>query len=558
MPRGLPTRAIARLGLALMLIVAAAVSPALAQKRPNILVILVDDMGFSDTSPYGAEVHTPNIAQLANQGMMLTNFHASAYCAPTRGMLLTGVDNHLIGMGNMAELRSPNQVGKPGYEGYLNGRAPTIATRLRQSGYHTYMAGKWHLGKTPATIPAAQGFEQSVGVLEGGADNFEIKSYTPTYKKVNFFEKRGEMTMPGDFYSTKYYTDRMIGYIDANRKDGKPFFGYLAYQAVHQPHQAPQEFIDRYMAIYQVGWYAIREHRYMRQVESGVMPAGLPMPRPPFIPQWDSLSPEEQRTNAKRMAVYAGMVEYMDMSIGRLTDYLRRNGMLDNTVVVLLSDNGAEAAALMPIFPDYYAANFDLTHARMGLKGSYSEYGPGWAMTSGTPFTNFKGSASEGGLRAQFIVRHPGLVARGARSSAFTHVLDVAPTPLRYAGIQGNAPGAAPMTGRDMGPLLSGATRAIYPANQAVGYEVAGSSALFQGDYKLQRNAPPYGDMVWRLYDIAKDPTEQRDIGAQMPDRKAAMIAAYQAYVARNGVVEVPADYDVVKQGRANTEQANH
>jgi len=249
--------------------------PAHAAGHPNILLIVADDMGYSDASPYGGEIFTQVIARLAYQGIMFTNFHVAAYCAPTRGMLLTGVDNHIIGFGNMIELAADNQRGQPGYEGYLNGRAATLATILHDAGYHTYMAGKWHLGKTPGAIPPAQGFDESVGVLEGGADNWENKSYSPGYKSVHFFEGRKPLTLPADFYSSKFYADRMIDYIDANAGDGKPFFGYLAFQAVHQPHQAPANFTARYISTYQAGWSAISQFRYERMVELGLMPRGV-------------------------------------------------------------------------------------------------------------------------------------------------------------------------------------------------------------------------------------------------------------------------------------------
>ena len=390
-----------------------------AAERPNILLILADDMGYSDISPYGGEIFTPNIARLANQGMMLSNFHVAAYCAPTRSMLLTGVDNHLIGLGNMIELVADNQRGKPGYEGFLNGRAATLATLLHDAGYHTFMAGKWHLGKTPEAIPAAQGFDESVGLLEGGADNWENKSYSPGYQSVHFFDGRHPLSLPADFYSSRFYADRMIRYIDENAGDGRPFFGYLAFQAVHQPHQAPANFTARYISTYQAGWTAISQFRYERLVELGLMPSGLTMSRPSIVPDWNTLSPDDQRMNAKRMAVYAGMLEYMDVSIGRVLDHLQSSGKLDNTVVVFMSDNGGEAAKLQAMFQQYYEDNFDLSYEHLGEKGSYSEYGPGWASTSMTPFSNYKGSAAEGGVRAPFIIRYPKIVRQGGRSDAF-------------------------------------------------------------------------------------------------------------------------------------------
>jgi arylsulfatase A-like enzyme len=525
---------------------------ALAAARPNILLILADDMGYSDVSPYGGEIFTPNIARLAAQGTMLTNFHVAAYCAPTRSMLLTGVDNHVVGLGNMVELLAGNQVGKPGYEGYLNGRAVTLASLLRSAGYHTYMAGKWHLGKTPDSIPAAQGFERSVGVLEGGADNWENKSYSPGYNAVHFFDGRKALTLPDDFYSSKFYADRMIADIDAGAGDGKPFFGYLAFQAVHQPHQAPAEFTARYVSTYQAGWSEISLFRYQREVELGLMPKGLTMKRPPIVQDWNALPPDVQRMNAKRMAVYAGMLEYMDVSIGRVLDHLEAKGILDNTVVVFMSDNGGEAAKLQPLYPHYYQKNFDLSYEHLGEKGSYSEYGPGWASTSMTPFSNFKGSAAEGGVRAPFIIRYPGHVSEGGRSTAFAYVLDVVPTLLDYAGAKPPRNHSAALGGRDMAGLLAGKAALIHPLTEPVGYEAAGGAALYLGDDKLVRSAPPYGDAKWRLYDLATDPTETHDLGASQKKLMQQMLANYMAYTKKNGVIEVPPGYDVIKQAQAN------
>jgi arylsulfatase len=540
------------LALAACLTIARGGSPVTAATRPNILLILADDMGYSDSSPYGSEIFTPNIARLANQGMMLTNFHVAAYCAPTRSMLMTGVDNHIVGLGNMVELTADNQAGKPGYEGYLNGRAATLATLLRNAGYHTYMAGKWHLGKTRESVPAAQGFEQSVGVLEGGADNWEYKSYSPGYKTVHFFDGRQELRLPPDFYSSRFYADRMIGYIDDSAADGRPFFGYLAFQAVHQPHQAPANFTARYIATYQAGWSAISLFRYERQVELGIMPSGLTMMRPPAVQDWNMLSPDEQRMDAKRMAVYAGMLEYMDLSIGRVLDHLRTKGMLDNTVVVFMSDNGGEAAKLQALYPQYYDENFDLSYEHLGEKGSYSEYGPGWASASMTPFSNFKGSAAEGGVRAPFVVRYPGHVVAGGRSAAFAYVLDVVPTLLGYAGMTPRQDGSAPLGGRSMSSLLEGKSAIVHAVSEPIGYEAAGGAALYLGNRKLVRSVPPYGDGKWRLYDLGADPAEAHDLSASEPNLMRDMLAAYAAYVAKNGVVEVPEGYDVIRQAQAN------
>ncbi|WP_180982535.1 arylsulfatase [Methylocella silvestris] len=520
--------------------------------RPNILLILVDDMGYSDLGSYGGEIYTQNIDELAAQGFRFTNFHTSAFCAPTRSMLLTGQDNHKAGLGNMSELLADNQRGQPGYEGFLNGQ-PTIAALLRADGYHTYMAGKWHLGKSADKLPVAQGFEESVVLAEGGGDNFENKSYTPGYASLHYYEGAKPIDLPKDFYSTQFYTDKMLGYIDAHANDGSPFFGYLAFQAVHQPHQAPTDFIERYAHVYDAGWTAIGDVRRRRQLEIGLLPPGAREPTPAG-PDWSALSDDEKRMAAKRMAVYAGMVEYVDMSVGRIVEHLRAKNLLDDTIILFLSDNGGESAELMKMFPDYYAKNFDLSYERLGQKGSYSEYGPGWASVSMTPFSNFKGSAAEGGVRAPLIIRYPQKFAVGRTSGAFLSVADITPTLLELAGAR--APSADPKAflGVSMVPLLTQKADDLR-AGATFAQEVAGGAAVYGGDYKLVRNAPPFGDFKWRLYDLKKDPTESIDLSGQDPQRVDALRAAYADYVRANGVVEVPDDYAVDAQLKKNMQR---
>ena len=540
----------------LLLVTLCLVTPLLAQRQPNVLVIVADDMGWSDLGVYGGEIFTPNLNRLASQGYQFLNFHVGSMCAPTRSMLITGMDNHAVGLGNMAELVADNQRGKPGYEGRLNGRAVSIATMMRDAGYHTYMAGKWHLGYTKETLPASQGFESSFILAEGGADNFEKKSYTPKYPAAHFFDGMNETDLPPNFYSTQFYTDKMIGWIDSHVSDGKPFFGYLAYQAVHQPLQVPDEYTQRYLSTYQAGWTQVKSFRYQRQVDMGIMPAGLKLVTPSVIPDWNSLPEDERRMDAKRMAVYAGMLEYMDMSIGRVLDHLKQKGLLDNTIVMFLSDNGGEAHELMDHFPDYYAKNFNLTYEHLGQKGSYVEYGPAWANVSMTPFFSFKSSASEGGVRAPFIVFYPKAVPVGQRTDAFASVIDIVPTLLQFTNVKPQT-NSGELSGRSMVPLLTGASRQVYPNDVSISQELSGGAAVYQGDYKLVRNIPPYGDRKWHLYNLRTDPTESSDLAAADPKRVTMMSDDYAAYVKKNGVIEVPDDYDITQQAMKNA-KAKH
>ncbi len=526
-------------------------------KRPNFVIFLLDDTGFADLGAYGSEVETPNIDSLAANGVRFANFHAAAACTPTRGMLLTGVDNHRVGMGNMIEIMADNQFDQPGYEGYLSHDGVTIMELLRDAGYHTYMAGKWHLGKTKDSLPAARGFERSIALMESGADNWEKKTYLPLYDYVHFYEGFEETDLPEDFFSTDYYIDRIKEYIEADRSDGKPFFAYVSLQAQHYPLQAPQKYIDKYIGKYGGGWEELRARRYASQVKMGLVPGGLTLQPMPVVPDWDSLSDEEKRYSAKKMAVYAGMLDNVDVNVGRLMDYLRGIGEHDNTVYIVMGDNGADNNEQDKIFPKYYAKNFDMSYERMGLKGSYVNYGPGWAAASGAPLTLFKGAASEGGMRVPFIVSYPRGIRKGVTTQAFAYVTDVMPTLLELAGVtaaQGEYAGRKvhPINGRSVLPLLRGESDTAHPPDEPVAYELAGSAAVFRGDYKLMKNNPPFGDKQWRLYRIDEDPVEANDLSAAQPKLRAEMAAAYDRYVLDFNLIEVPDDYNPVVQIQKN------
>jgi arylsulfatase A-like enzyme len=531
----------------------------LADERPNIILVLLDDTGFADFGAYGSEIETPHIDQLAANGVQFTNFHAAAACSPTRGMLLTGVDNHHVGMGNMIEIMADNQFDQPGYESFMNDRVVTVATLLRDAGYHTYISGKWHLGKTKDSIPAARGFERSFTLLESGADNFEMKSYLPLNDFVHWYDDFELLTdLPDGFFSTDAYTDRLIENIGADHDNGKPFFGYLPLQAQHYPLQVPEEFMKKYEGAYDAGWDEIRARRYARQVELGVMPAGLTLPPIAAAPEWDSLSDEDRRAYAKRMEVYAGMLDNVDVNLGRLMTYLEEIGEADNTVIVFMSDNGADNNEQAKRFPEWYAANFDLSYERMGLPGSYVEYGPGWAGVSSTPLTLFKGSASEGGLRVPLIISGPAGIRSGVNTDTFAFVTDVTPTILEIAGVE--PPTTGTYNGRDVYPIdgtsmlsyLRGEQTYIHGPGKVVVYEMAGSAAIFRDGYKLTRNNPPFGNRQWRLYRPLEDPAEVNELSQAEPEMVAELIAGYDQFADEVNLIEVPDDYDVLVQLQKN------
>ncbi|MCL1595417.1 MAG: sulfatase-like hydrolase/transferase, partial [Actinomycetia bacterium] len=390
-----------------------------------------------------------------------------------------------------------------------------------------------------------------------GADNWEKKSYLPMYDFVHFYEDFEEVDLPEDYFSTNYYTDRLMEYIGKDHGDGKPFFAYLPLQAQHYPLQAPQEYIDKYDGVYDVGWDEIRARRYARQVELGVMPAGLTLPPIAGAPAWDSLSDEDRRMYARRMEVYAGMLENVDANIERLMSYLEEIGEADNTVIVFMSDNGADNNEQDKIFPEWYAANFDLSYERMGLEGSYVNYGPGWAGASGTPLTLFKGAASEGGLRVPFIISGPSGIQSNVTTGAFAFVTDIAPTLLEIAGVSaptgsygGNEVHA--INGKSMLSFLRGEKDRVHGPDDTVAYEMAGSAAVFRDGYKLVRNNPPFGDRQWRLYAPNEDPVETKDLAQERPELFAELVAAYDQFSKDFQLIEVPDDYNPLVQIQKN------
>jgi arylsulfatase A-like enzyme len=309
---------------------------------PNIVLILADDLGFIVTDPYGSEIPSPNISQLAYEGLMFTNFHTAGNCAPNRGMLMTGVDSHRNGVPNMPEALPASLKEHENYKGVLTKNVVTIATLLKDAGYHTYMTGKWHLGREADQLPSQRGFERTVTMTDTGADNWEKKTYLPLYTKPHWFADGKDIDLPENYYSSKFFVDHMIDFIDSNRGDEQPFFAYLPFLAVHIPVQAPQEYTDKYMGNYDEGWHQLRKKRLKMAKKLKLVPATTELAKVPSTLNWDSLSEEEKRYESKKMAVYAGMVDAMDYHIGRLITYLKETGQYENTVFVFTSDNGAE------------------------------------------------------------------------------------------------------------------------------------------------------------------------------------------------------------------------
>lgn len=510
-------------------------------QQPNVIVILADDLGYTDLSAYGSEIHTPNIDRLADQGVKFSNYHTSPNCAPSRAMLLTGVDSHLAGIPNIPESLPPELAGYENYDGVLSPNVATVASLLHADGYHTYMTGKWHLGETEANMPFHRGFERTLSMPHSGADNWQDRPYMALYDHADWTRDGEEVQLEEPFYSSELLVDEMIGFIDSNLSDGQPFFSYLSFLAVHAPVQAPKEFTDRYLDTYTEGWSALRNSRHDSAISIGLVPEGSELVDHDFIDDWDALSEEEQRFEAKRMAVYAGMVSAMDYNIGRLLDYLEESGQLDNTVIIFTSDNGPEYSS----YPSMASMGYTHEHENLGEIGSFNSIGLNFASAAASPLSYFKFHTGEGGVRVPLIISGPGIESQSGFLNAAVHITDIAPTILamtnveppqeRFGGRQ-----IEPMTGKNMRPILDGTAEQIYHSDDYVGYELAGNTALFSDRYKIVLNRGPLGDNEWHLFDIVDDPGETIDLKAQNPAQFQHMLNLYQRYTEENGVQPVP------------------
>lgn len=512
-----------------------------SEAPPNILLILLDDVGWSDLGSYGSEIPTPNIDQIAAQGLQLTNFHTADMCAPTRAMLMTGIDHHRVGIGTLPELTWGLDA-PPGYEGNLRDDTVTIATLLQDSGYQTWFAGKWHLGYDEAANPAARGFDRSFAMMGSGASHFaDMHGMWAREPRMAYTEDGQPVeSLPADFYSTNYYTDRMIGYLE--QRDERPFFAYLAPTALHFPLQVPDPWLEKWQGAYSEGYEEIRQARFQRQQELFGGRVNLPdQLRPPEVgvTPWEELSEEERLEQQRFMQIYAAMLDNLDWNIGRLLDYLQRTDELNNTLIILLSDNGPDPTALQGPFQEW-SQQYDQSLDNLGRINSYVQYGPGWAQAGSTPWRHFKHYTSVGGVRVPALVLDP-RVDQPDLSDAFVHVSDLAATLLDYAGVrvpEGDYLGRPiqTMQGKSARSLFEGKLESLHDEQAVFGWEMRGVRAVQQGDWRATWFPVPRGDAQWHLFNIADDPSESHDLRDIHPEKLQQMISLWNEYASENRV----------------------
>lgn len=509
-----------------------AAPPARDASLPNILVIVADDLGYTDLGSFGGEIATPNLDRLAHEGLRLTNFHTASSCAPTRAMLITGTDHHLAGMGSQSGLETELQTAHPAYQNRLREDVPTIAEIMRAAGYRTLASAKWHLGHEPEARPGARGFDRSFVLLEGGGGHFDDMALFERYEAAHWLEDDQPAELPDDFYSTDYMGDKMISYIEAGDPE-QPFFAYLGYTAPHWPLQAPPESIAEYAGRYDEGWDALREARMSGAREAGVVaPEAEAVAFEPGMSAWLDASAEEQRVAARKMEVYAAMIDRMDESIGRVLASLEARGQLDTTVIVFMADNGAEAH-LMELAANrdgWLDKNFDPSFEAIGTARSYVTLGPNWARATAVPYRDSKSKISEGGIRVPAFVRVPG--GRQGIEGGYVRVMDLAPTFMALAGVEAEPE----MMGRSVLALWQDG-EAAYSDDEVIAYEIYGRLAAQRGRFKALKQEAPYGTGEWELYDLAADPGEQNDLADGNAPILKELQAGWEAYAERVGVV---------------------
>ena len=516
-----------------------------AGERPNVLLILADDLGYTDLGAFGSEIDTPNLDALAFSGLRLSNFHMAPTCAPSRAMLLTGADNHIAGLGTQENLVTERQMGMPGYEQYMTDRVVSVATLLSEGGYRTYLSGKWHLGVTADTSPGARGFERWFALLQGGGSHFDESGISPRDPVVVYQDQGIRVSLPANFYSSDHFTSNLIEMLAADSGRAEPFLAVLSLTAPHWPLHAPDDLIDKYADRYSKGYEQLRRHRIEQATELGLFAPDVPIAPPikTLVP-WQELTSEQRKVQQRKMAVHAAMIDRLDWNVGRLVEFLDARGLRENTVIIFLSDNGAEGHLLeeYPTYVDWLEENYDNRYENIGRQGSFSSLGAGWAHAASGPLRLFKGYLSEGGTRVPAFVNKSGMETAGKISHAYVTAMDFAPTLLEMAGLarpertHDGVP-VQEMDGSSFVGLLADHQRNVHPETETISWELLGRRAVQRGRWKLVWLHEPLGTDEWELFDLAADPGETADLSLQFPRVRESMIADWERYAEANDVI---------------------
>ncbi|MGC6564100.1 MAG: arylsulfatase [Akkermansiaceae bacterium] len=504
-----------------------------AEDRPNVILIMVDDMGYSDLGCYGGEIKTPNIDALAANGVRFSQFTNGARCCPTRASLITGLHPHQTGIGHMTNSPTKQRNPKPeSYQGYLNKKCTTVAELLKPAGYSTLMTGKWHLGfHDESRWPRQRGFDRFYGCIPG-ATRFFHPAHPRGMTLDNKPLENPKSTTDEAFYTTDAFTDYAIKFIDESKAD-KPFFLYLAYTAPHWPLQAFEDDIARYRNKYKIGWDKLREQRYAKQIELGLIKPGWKLsPRPPKVPAWDSLDEKKRDEMDLKMAVYAAMVDRVDQNIGKLTGFLKNKKLFDNTLILFLSDNGACHEG--GIFGRGEFRNIEKRNLQRA-----NSYGEAWANAGSTPFRLYKSNAHQGGTATPFIAHWPKRITPLKQwQTTPAHITDIVPTLLELAGASYPEEELPALEGKSLLPAFQGKP---ISRDRPLCLEHQGNAFVRDGNWKLVGKGHVKANEAnadgWELYDLEKDGTELKDLSSSHPEKRDELIKVWNTWATANGVL---------------------
>jgi arylsulfatase A-like enzyme len=494
-----------------------------ATDKPNIILVMVDDLGYSDFGAYGSEIQTPTVDKLAGEGLRLREFYNNSICAPTRASLITGQYHHKAGVGYFNV-----NLGLPAYQGWLNKESLTFGEVLKQAGYRTYLSGKWHVGNDSLYWPKQRGFDRFYGFINGASNYYDISPYKEKAPPVELVEDNKRINLEPGKYLTDEITNHAISYINESKR--APFFLYLAYNAPHWPLQAPAEDIAKYKDRYAIGWDSLRKERLAKQIKLGIAdPKQTLAAHDTEVVPWQSLTYDEQQLWQRKMEVYAAMVDHVDQSLARILAELKRLKVDDNTLIVLISDNGAQGG-LIPT-----GRKRPRSSGPIGSAGSYDYQEQNWAYVSNTPFRNYKSTPYEGGISAPFIAWYPKRIKAGTIAKGTAHLIDLAPTFYELAGAKYpetvNGLKTNPLPGISLANLLFQGT--ALPVDRPIFWERAGNRAVRKGKWKIVSIFP---QNKWQLFDFETDRGETTDLAGKHPEIVSELNAEYEAWAKRTDV----------------------
>ena len=520
--------------------------------RPNILYIMLDDLGFSDLGCYGSDISTPNIDALAATGQRFAGFRTAPMCGPTRAMMISGNSNHIEGMGRMINTLEWNAryKGLEHYEEDITDRIVAFPKLLRQAGYHTAVVGKWHLGWADSSLPSNHGFDDSWVLRNAVSNYYNSKNYTISHPErldsISYYYSNGQtVDYPEGTYATEWYTDKMLEFIKkAKSKDSKqPFFGFVSYTAPHWPLQVPAPYWKKYKGKYDDGYQALMERRFQGLKDKGIISPEITMPPYPDLKKWGDLSEEEQRYESRKMEILAGMIDYADEQIGRLIQQLKDSGEYENTIIIVQSDNGAAAEDLSkhPVHSKNILSWNDNSFENMNQVNSFIALNKYWAQACSVPFRKYKSQMYEGSMASPFIISGQGIPSSSKVRKDFFCIQDIAPTFLDIAGIaypsEWNGKKVAPQRGVSMLPYIQQKATKVHDDDFVFAIEHRRAAFLRKGNWKITNQADAANNNLFKLFNLENDFSEQQDVATKQPDKLKELVEDWEQYKREVGVI---------------------